>query len=385
MDPAARRPADGTGRVLVIGGYGNFGGYIVRRLVAAPGPTVIVGGRAMARARAFVDALGAGARAEAACIDIDGDLAAAFAACRPDVVIHTVGPFQTQDYRVARAAIAAGAHYLDLADGRDFVAGIGVLDDAARAAGVLVVAGASSVPCLSAAIIDYLRPSFAQLDSIDYGISAAQHTNRGLATTQAVLGYVGRAFTTLVDGRMQPVLGWMDQVAVDYPELGRRWHGNCDVPDLALFPARYPGIRTIRFRAGHELGVLQFGTWALGLLVRAGVVRDLASAAPTLLALAGRFDRWGSGCSGLYLVARGADAAGRALARSVHVVARSGHGPNIPCLPAVLLARALLTGACTVRGARPCVDLVDLAAYRAGLADLDVTVYADGRPLGPAA
>jgi hypothetical protein len=69
----------------------------------------------------------------------------------------------------------------------------------------------------------------------------------------------------------------------------------------------------------------------------------------------------------------------------VHVVARSGHGPNIPCLPAVLLTRALLTGTCVARGARPCVDLVDFAAYRAGLADLDVTVYLDGRPLDPAA
>jgi hypothetical protein len=237
------------------------------------------------------------------------------------------------------------------------------------------------VPCLSAAIIDHLRPAFARIDRIEYGISAAQHTNRGLATTRAVLSYVGRRFTTLIDGRMQPVLGWMDQVAVDYPEFGRRWHGNCDVPDLALFPERYPDVRTIRFRAGHELAVLQFGTWLLGLMVRMGLVRDLGSAAPTLLGLAGRFDRYGSGRSGLYLMAQGTDAAGMPLVRQVHVVARSGHGPNIPCLPAVLLTRALLAGTCTARGARACVDLVDFAAYRGGLADLDVTVYLDGRPL----
>jgi len=37
-------------------------------------------------------------------------------------VIHCAGPFQSQDYRVALAAMAAGAHYLDLADGRQFVA-----------------------------------------------------------------------------------------------------------------------------------------------------------------------------------------------------------------------------------------------------------------------
>jgi saccharopine dehydrogenase-like NADP-dependent oxidoreductase len=38
-----------------------------------------------------------------------------------DSVIHTAGPFQGQDYAVARSAIAAGANYIDLADGRDLL------------------------------------------------------------------------------------------------------------------------------------------------------------------------------------------------------------------------------------------------------------------------
>ena len=49
------------------------------------------------------------------------------AALRPGLVIHTVGPFQQQDFAVAQAAIAAGAHYCDLADARRFVCGIGAL------------------------------------------------------------------------------------------------------------------------------------------------------------------------------------------------------------------------------------------------------------------
>jgi saccharopine dehydrogenase-like NADP-dependent oxidoreductase len=42
----------------------------------------------------------------------------------PGLVIHCEGPFQGQDYRVSNAALAAGAHYLDLADGRQFIAEI---------------------------------------------------------------------------------------------------------------------------------------------------------------------------------------------------------------------------------------------------------------------
>ena len=50
----------------------------------------------------------------------------------PAVLINATGPYQRQDYRLARACIAAGVHYLDLADARDFVPGIAALDAEAR-------------------------------------------------------------------------------------------------------------------------------------------------------------------------------------------------------------------------------------------------------------
>lgn len=52
------------------------------------------------------------------------------------------------------AAIACGAHYCDIADAREFVTGIGVLDEAAKAAGVAVIAAANSIPALTAAYAD---------------------------------------------------------------------------------------------------------------------------------------------------------------------------------------------------------------------------------------
>jgi saccharopine dehydrogenase-like NADP-dependent oxidoreductase len=42
--------------------------------------------------------------------------------------VDAAGPFQGAEPRVARAAIAAGLHYVDLADARDFVAGFRALD-----------------------------------------------------------------------------------------------------------------------------------------------------------------------------------------------------------------------------------------------------------------
>jgi saccharopine dehydrogenase-like NADP-dependent oxidoreductase len=364
-------------RVLVIGGYGNFGGYIARSLAPDPKIRLLIGGRSEAKARDFATRLGAANQAEGHAIDIDGDLVAAFDRITPTIVIHTTGPFQRQDHRVARASIARGCHYLDLADARDFVVSIGELDAAARERGVLVASGASSVPCLTAAVIDHYRPGFARLDTIAYGISAAQQTNRGLATTSAVLSYVGKPLLRLRDGRMRRVFGWQDTHAVRYPELGLRLFGNCDIPDLDLFPRRYPEVRDIRFAAGHELKILHAGTWALGWLVRLGFVRSLDVHARLLLRLAFLFDRFGSGKSGFHMVLTGEGRDGQPRRVRFFIIARSGHGPYIPCVPAILLARRLARDDVAARGAMPCLDLIGLEDYLGALEGLDISVHAE--------
>ncbi len=367
-----------TTRVLIIGGYGNFGGYVARALVSDPNITMLIAGRSVDKARAAAASLAAVNPAEGHALDIAGDLATAFAVLRPDLVIHTSGPFQGQDHGVARAAIAAGAHYVDMADSRDFVATIGELDGAAKAAGVAVVAGASSVPCLTAAFIDRYRPAFAELDSAVYGITTAQQTNTGLGTAAAVLSYVGKPFTRWSRGAPSQAHGWQGLHAVHYPEIGIRLFGDCDVPDLALFPARYPGLRELRFVAGHEVKLLHLGTWLLSWLVRLGVIGSLARHAPGLLKAAALFDPLGSGRSGLHMILSGTGHDGKAMTVRIFMVARQAHGPNIPCVPAIILACRIAAGEHLAPGARPCLDLVDLDALLGALEGLDITTIARG-------
>jgi hypothetical protein len=364
-------------RVLVVGGYGNFGSYIARSLAPDPQIRLLIGGRAEAKAQAFAAQLGRANPAEGHVIDIDDDLATAFDLISPDIVAHTSGPFLRPDHRVARACIAQGCHYLDLADARDVVVSIDELDVAARERGVIVVSGASSVPCLTAAVIDHYRPGFARLDAIDYGISAAQQTNRGLATTSAILSYVGKPLLRLRDGRMQRAFGWQDTHAVRYPELGLRLFGNCDVPDLDLFPRRYTEVRNIRFAAGHELKLLHAGTWALGWLARLGLVRSRDTHAKRLLQLAFLFDRFGSNKSGFHMFLAGIGRDGRPRRVRFFIIARSGHGPYIPCMPAILLARRLSRDEVAARGAMPCLDLIGFKDYLSALEGLDISVHAD--------
>lgn len=365
-----------TLRVLVLGGYGNFGSYVCRALAGDDRIGLFVAGRDRAKAERFAAGLAAANPVEAAVVDI-GDPAEAMAGCRPDLVIHTVGPFQSQDYRVARAAIACGASYCDLADARGFVAGIGALDGPAREAGVAVIAGASSVPCLTAAYLDAAAAEFAAIERVDYGISAAQQTNRGLGTASAILSYVGRPFTMLRDGAMRRVFGWQGLHSEVYPGLGRRWFGYCDIPDLELFPARYQTLKSMRFCAGHEISLLHFGTWLLSWMVRLRVLPRLDRWSGLLLRASFLFDRWGSGRSGFHMYIEGRGKDGAALTRRHWMIARQGHGPNIPCMPAILIARKFAAGDAIAPGARPCLDLIALDEYLAALDGLDVSVTAE--------
>ncbi len=363
-----------TTRVLILGGYGNFGGYVARTLAGDPAITLVIAGRSLTKAQAFAGKLAAANPAEAAALDIDVISAAALAPLKADLVIHTVGPFQRQDYRVAEAAIGAGAHYCDLADARHFVRDVGRLDAAAKAAGVAVIAGVSSVPCLTAAYLDDALSSFAAIEAVDYGISAAQQTNRGLGTASAILSYIGRPFTMLRGGAMRRVFGWQGLHSEVYPELGRRWFGYCDIPDLDLFPQRYPGLRQMRFCAGHEIALLHFGTWLLGWGVRLHLLPRLDRWGAALLRASFWFDPLGSGRSGFHMRIKGRGKDGAPLERREWMIARSGHGPNIPCMPVILIARRIARGEVPASGARPCLDIIALDEYLAALEGLDITV-----------
>ncbi len=344
------------GEVLILGGYGNFGKRIARGLVRH-GVPVIVAGRDADKAAALAAEIGARALA----FDLRGDLPDVLRRARPSVVVHTAGPFQGADYDVARACIAAGVHYIDLADGRDFVRDVVTLDTKAKAAGVTIISGASTVPGLSSAVIEHFKPEFATTDALDFGISPGQRTERGLATFRAILSYAGKRLKPY-PGQAEP-WGWLDLHSQLYPVFGRRWLSACDIPDLDLLPAAY-GLKRIRFGAGIELAPLMFVMTALAWLVKAGLPLDLKRFAPALKGATDLFNILGSDAGGMHVTLTGTGHDGQPLTKSWFIVAEQGDGPQIPCIPAIILARRLHEKDPGVAaGAFPCVGLVRLGDY----------------------
>ena len=92
-------------RVLVLGAYGFFGRRICEGLARNPRIQLLLAGRDLTQATALAYQLGFTAQ-HARRVDAgDPQLSTLLKKLGVRVLIHTAGPFQGQDYHVARAAI----------------------------------------------------------------------------------------------------------------------------------------------------------------------------------------------------------------------------------------------------------------------------------------
>lgn len=374
MSSAPPFSTDRALRVLVIGASGNFGGRLVRLLAAETGIEPVLAGRRRdaldSMSQAVVGA--AGTPLQVAPIDRRALDAATLRGLRVDAVVDASGPFQAMDLGVPRAAIAAGAHYVDLADSRAFVAAVPQLDAAARAAGVAVLSGASSTPSLSHAALDALCAGWRRIDTLRVTISPSNRQPRGRAVVQAILGGVGQPILVWREGGFAPAHGWGGTRRVVLPGIGRRWASWCDTPDMDLLRTRFRPRAAAEFLASLELPIMHLALAAIGRAVRVGWLNSALPLAPSLHWLAGRLESFGSDWGGMAAEAKGVDAQGlRASARWWLRVAGDA-GPNVPVLAALGLLRRLRDGSLGFSGAGACAGVLALDDFAADFAALAI-------------
>lgn len=365
--------------VLILGAFGTFGRLITDALAQTTDLPIVAAGR---RLPAAPGEFRAGVRTLA--IDAGTLSAAALKQLGPTVLIDTVGPFQKRDRQLAMTCIDLGIHYLDLADDRDFVVNVRALEAAALRRNVLVVSGASTVPALSSAVIENLAGEFSTIEEIDIGIAPGYSGPRGLATIRSVLGYVGRKVPVWREASMGHAPGWSDTKRHRYPApVGRRILSLIDVPDMSLIPPRYPSVRRVAIRAGHEVPPVHHALRLLGVLVRIGLIRDLARHARMMQRMAGWFDGFGSNCGAMHVQLRGRGNDGRRQSRTWTLVAENGDGPRIPTLAAILLTKKLLGvpgyASLALRGATPASNLLSLREFEREWRTLAIRTWTDAR------
>ncbi|HSC76728.1 MAG TPA: saccharopine dehydrogenase NADP-binding domain-containing protein [Pseudomonadales bacterium] len=355
-------------KILVLGGYGNFGKRICESLAKQTGICLLIAGRSFDKADNLCKILRVNHNATDAtpvALDIfDPTFPEKLKTIQPFLVIHTSGPFQGQDYRVPIACIDAGAHYIDLADDRRFVCDISKLDAQAKAKNLLVVSGASSVPGLSSTVIDHFSKEFTRMDSLDIAIAPGNRAERGEATVKAILSYTGHAITVFENSTWIKKFGWMSPRKVNFAGVvGKRWLANVDVPDLELFPSRYTTVRNVNFQAGLELPWLHWCMVGMAWLAKNGVVENWAPFVKPIVAASNMVIGLGTDIGGMQIKINGIDNMNRPKELIWRLTAENGVGPYIPTLSAIILAKRLSDATLTFRGATPCLGLYPLSDF----------------------
>lgn len=342
--------------VLILGGYGVFGKIIAKALSKENNIELIIAGRNLSKAFEFASSIGA----RAIETDININLEPVLFQTSPFLVINCCGPFQDQNYEIPLICINHKIHYIDLADAREYVANIKNIDLEAKKNKVSIIAGASTVPALSSAVIEKFKSKFSQMDSLTFGVTPGAKAPRGLATTKSILSYLGKKLT-LNKGDVKNRYGWQDLYLQQYPELGGRLMSNCDIPDLELFPKIY-GFNKIRFSAGMESKFLHLSMWVFSWLIRLGLPINLKKYSSWLLKLSKIFDYFGSANGGMHMIIEGKNHKGENKKISWFIIAYND-GPNIPTIPAIILTKKLVNNNNQFTGSMACMGLITYEEY----------------------
>lgn len=354
-------------KVLLLGGTGVFGSRLARLLVR-DGHSVTIAARTFATAQELADEFGCAALQ----MDRTGDLSAL---AGHEVLVDAAGPFHAygdDPYRLARAALSAGLHYLDLSDNAAFCTGIAELDAQAKAAALCAISGLSSVPALSCAAVRALAGDEAPL-LIDCAILPGNRSPRGLSVMASILTQAGRPMRVWRDGDYDTVTGWSDPRIYPLPGGLTRQAWLIEVPDLALFPSHF-GARNVVFRAGLELGVMRYGLRAFAQLRRRFPVPITPLVLRAFKLGADLLAPFGSGRGGMSVrVITGGEE------RVWRLLAEDGDGPFIP----TIATRALLRRHTMPVGARPALDVITLAEAEEAMSDLKVRTELEDAPWQP--
>lgn len=348
----------------MVGGYGVFGSRICRLLIREEQFSVLVAGRSLTKARSFCKLYGG----TAIHFNREADLVEQLALLSPDLVIDAAGPFQDsgrRPYRLAKAALEQGAHYLDLADSADFVRGITVLDDLARAQNRIALSGASTAPAITSVLADHLTVDLDEISLIESAILPGNKAPRGRSLVETILRQAGKPLEIWRDNKVFWAWGWGSLLRQTLhtetaPPLKNRWSALIELPDLKLFPERYRA-QAVKTRVGLENPLLHLGLWLLSQLPRFGLLSNLLPLTDSLMTASKIFQPFGTDRGGMFLTVLGARK-GQLCKHSWEMIVEKGDGPFIPALPCWILARKILLSSRKEGlsgdlepGARPCL------------------------------
>ena len=356
-------------KLLILGGYGVFGGRLAELMSDIDGLTVLMCGRSAQKAKTFCETLSGAAQFIPFGLDRT-DIAKALLSETPDLVIDASGPFQgygEAPYAVVQACIDARVNYLDFADAADFVFGISDFDVDAKAAGVTVLSGVSSFPVLSAAVLREMSKTMI-VKSVTGGVAPSPHAGIGLNVMRAVASYAGGPMKLRRGGQDVTAYGLTESLRYTVAVPGhvplRNIHFSLvDVPDLQVIPRDMPEVQSIWMGAGTVPEPLHRILNVFAKLRRTLRLPSLAPLAPLFYRVLNLM-KFGEHRGGMFVEAIG-ERNGREVTQSWHLLAEGDDGPYIPSFAAEAIVRKWMNGERPEPGARAATRALDLSDYEA--------------------
>lgn len=354
-------------RILILGGYGVFGGRLTELLSDNPDLEILITGRSAQKAQAFCKQH-RGAATLVPAVAERHTVKILLEAHHPHLLVDASGPFQEYGkdrYSVVEACLSSGTSYVDFADGSDFVFDIDRYDEAARSAGIFILSGVSSFPVLTAAVVREIGQDI-DVRRVTGGIAPSPYAGVGLNVMRAVLGYAG-APVRLTRGGTETVAGGLCESLrytvspPGYLPLHSIRFSLVDVPDLRVIPHEFPEIADIWMGAGPV-------PWFLHVMLNGLAKLRWTLRIPSLTLLARLCHRvinhlaYGEHRGGMFIDIVGETPEGPA-SRSWHLLAEGDDGPYIPSMAIAIIVRQMLNGAAPEPGARPATNELTLSDY----------------------
>lgn len=357
-------------KILILGGYGTFGGRLAYLLAKDERLTLLIAGRSIQKAKNFCEGLPSGAQKTPVFFDRNTNVEFQIQEINPDTVVDATGPFQNygeDPYGVVKACIANGVDYMDLADGSDFVKGIGQFDGEAKAKNIYILSGVSSFPVLTAAVVRKLSHDMTRVDTIKGGIAPSPYAGVGLNVIRAIASYAGKPLHLIRNGK--PATGYALTETTRYTicppghlPLKSTLFSLVDVPDLKVLPELWRELDSAWLGAGPVPEILHRMLIGLAWLVRLKILPTLLPFAP-LFQLVINMLRWGEHRGGMFVSIEGTNRGGERIERSWHLLAEGNDGPLIPSMAVQALILHCLAGKKPSTGARPATQELELEDY----------------------
>lgn len=368
-------------RILILGGYGVFGGRLAVLLKDLPNVEIYICGRNLVRATNFCNDYEGPAKAIPLCVNRN-DLSDTLLKVKPDVLVDASGPFQLygnddkndDPYTVIKSCIKAGINYMDLADGADFVFGVANFNIEAKTSDIFILSGVSSFPVLTSAVLNEFNKQM-QVHSIVGGIAPSPHTHYGLNVVRAAISYAGGPVKIQRDGKQKITHGLTESIRFKISPPGivplkDTYFSLIDVPDLQILPDQNKSIKNIWLGVGPTPEFLHRSLIVMAKIRKSLKLKPFTKLSPLFQQVL-NFIKIGEHRGGMFIEATGIKN-GRQVKRSWHMIAEGDDGPYIPSMAAEGIIRKMLAGKYPVTGARVATKELKLKDYK---------MLFDGKPI----